>query len=124
MRKPDFTRVLLSYGPSVVRGSYPMKFLSRALFLVLFSILLMPVWLRTQPTDQPWRDQGVIYVDKSAYAKLHTIPVRAVTIRDGFWAQRRRVALEKSLPSARLQLEANGYIDNFRRLSEGKDVPR
>ena len=95
-----------------------------ALALVLVGFLLMPIALKTQPADQPWRDQGVINLDKSPYAKLHTVPVRAVTIPDGFWAQRRRVALEKSLPSARLQLEANGYIDNFRRLSEGKDAPR
>ncbi len=101
-----------------------MRRISRVLFLMLFSILLMPVPFRTQPGDESWRDQGVIRLDKSPYAKLHTVPVRAVTISEGFWAQRRRVALEKSLPSAQQELEANGYIDNFRRLSEGKDVPR
>jgi DUF1680 family protein len=101
-----------------------MKFISRAFFLFFFYTLLTPVSLKTQPADKPWRDQGVINLDKSPYAKLHTIPVHAVTINDGFWAQRRRVALEKSLPSARLELEANGYVDNFRRLSEGKDAPR
>ena len=84
----------------------------------------MPVSLRTQPTDDPWRSQGVICLDKSPYAKLHTVPVRAVTISKGFWAQRRRVALEKSIPSAQQQLEANGYVDNFRRISQGKDVAR
>ena len=84
----------------------------------------MPAPLRTQVDDQPWRNQGVIDLDKSPYAKLHTIPVRAVTTSDGFWAQRRRVALDKSIPAARQLLEANGYVDNFRRISEGKDVPR
>jgi uncharacterized protein len=101
-----------------------MKLTARGLLLILFSVILMPVSLRTQPADTSWRNQGVINLDKSPYAKLHTIPVHAVTIDDGFWAQRRRVALGKSLPSARLELEANGYIDSFRRLSEGKDVPR
>jgi len=79
--------------------------------------------LRTQPRDT-WREGGVINLGKSPYAKLHTIPVRAVTISDGFWAQRRRVALEKSIPAARQLLESNGYIDNFRRISRGKDVAR
>ena len=94
------------------------------LLLTFFFTLLWPAALQPRPADESWRNQGVICLDKSPYAKLHTIPVRAVTINDGFWAQRRRVALEKSLPSARLELEANGYVDNFRRLSEGKEVPR
>lgn len=101
-----------------------MKYIPRVLVMLFFSALLLPVSLRTQPADESWRNQGVISVDQSPYARLHGIPVRAVTIHDGFWAGRRRVALQKSLPSARLELEANGYIDNFRRLSEGKDVPR
>jgi hypothetical protein len=41
-----------------------------------------------QGKDTAWRDQGIINVDKSPYAKLHNIPVHAVTIRDGFWAAR------------------------------------
>jgi DUF1680 family protein len=96
----------------------------RVLFSAIIFALLMPVSIKTQPANEPWRNQGVICLDKSLYAKLHTVPVRAVTITDGFWAQRRRVALEKSLPSAQKLLEANGYVDNFRRIAEKKDVPR
>jgi DUF1680 family protein len=86
-------------------------------------MLLVPMSLPGQE-QQPWRDEGVIYLAKSPYAKLHTIPVHAVTIRDGFWGQRRKTAVEKSIPSIWKLIEEHGYVDNFRRLSEGKDVPR
>lgn len=69
-------------------------------------------------------DQGVIGLNASPYAKLKTVPVRAVTIEDGFWGKRRKITFEKSIPSIRKLLEANGYVDNFRRLSEGKKVER
>jgi DUF1680 family protein len=84
----------------------------------------VPALLRAQSGDKPWRDQGVIDLSKSPYAKLHTVPVRAVTIRDGFWAERRKIAVEKSIPSIWKLIEEHGYVDNFRRLSKGKDVPR
>jgi DUF1680 family protein len=91
---------------------------------VPFLALFAPVSPRSQPADEPWRNEGVIDLDKSPYAKLHTIPIHAVTITDGFWARRRRVALEKSIPTAQQLLEANGYVDNFRRISKSKEVPR
>lgn len=70
------------------------------------------------------RNQGVIDLNASPYAKLKTVPVRAVTIEDGFWGKRRKITFEKSIPSIRKLLEANGYVDNFRRLAEGKKVER
>jgi len=42
--------------------------------------------------------------------------VHAVTIENGFWAQRREVNVNKSIPSMGKLLEANGRMDNFRRL--------
>jgi uncharacterized protein len=103
-----------------------MRFASGVKLVLLVSLfaLFRPASPSTQSADEPWRNQGVIYLDKSPYAKLHTVPVHAVTINDGFWAQRRRVALETSIPTAQQLLEANGYVDNFRRVSKGKDVPR
>jgi DUF1680 family protein len=86
--------------------------------------LVVPALLRAQTSDTPWRDQGVLNLSKSPYAKLHNIPVRAVTIRDGFWGERRRTAVEKSIPSIWKLIEEHGYVDNFRRLSKRKDVPR
>jgi DUF1680 family protein len=65
----------------------------------------------------PWRDQGVLNLAKSPYAKLRNVPVHAVTIETGFWAQRREVNVSKSIPSMEKLLEANGRMDNFRRLT-------
>jgi len=64
----------------------------------------------------PWRDQGVINTSKSPYAKLHGVPVRAVTIEEGFWYKRRKTNVEKSIPTMREELEAHGRMNNFRRL--------
>ena len=42
--------------------------------------------------------------------------MRAVTIQTGFWGQRREVNVTKSIPSMHDLLEANGRMNNFRRL--------
>ena len=47
----------------------------------------------------PWKDQGVLNLANSPYAKLHTVPVRAVTIDEGFWSKRRKTNVESSIPS-------------------------
>src|SRR5256884_5517954 len=67
-------------------------------------------------TTPPWRDQGILNLAKSPYAKLRNVPVHAVTIENGFGAQRREVNVNKSIPSMEKLLEANGRMDNFRRL--------
>jgi uncharacterized protein len=67
-------------------------------------------------TTPPWRDQGILNLAKSPHAKLRNVPVHAVTIENGFWAQRREVNVNKSIPSMDKLLEANGRMDNFRRL--------
>ncbi len=77
-----------------------------------------------QAPPEPWRDQGVINLKASPAAKLHTIPVRAVTIQDGFWGRRRKTAVEQSLPSIPKLMEAHGWLDNFRHVAEGKNVER
>jgi len=64
----------------------------------------------------PWQDQGVLNLANSPYAKLHTVPVRAVTIEEGFWSKRRKTNIESSIPSMRVELEDHGRMDNFRRL--------
>ena len=93
-------------------------------FLTLCSSLLFAAEVPRSAEELPLRDQCVINLNNSPYAKLKGVPVRAVTIQDGFWGQRRKVAFEKSIPSIRKLLEANGYIDNFRRLTKKMDVPR
>src|ERR1700736_224011 len=63
-----------------------------------------------------WKDQGIENLAKSPYARLHDIPVRAVTIPSGFWARRREINVTKSIPTMHDLLEANGRMNNFRRL--------
>jgi len=73
-------------------------------------------------TDAPgWKDQGIENLAKSPHAKLRDIPVRAVTITSGFWAQRREINVTRSIPTMRDLLEANGRMDNFLRLT-GKNT--
>jgi DUF1680 family protein len=67
--------------------------------------------------DNPsWKDQGIENLARSPYAKLKNIPVHAVTIGSGFWGQRRTINIDKSIPSMHDLLEANGRMNNFRRL--------
>jgi len=72
----------------------------------------------------PWKDQGVLNLANSPYAKLHTVPVRAVTINEGFWSKRRTTNVERSIPTMREQLEAHGRMDNFRRLVGKSTAPQ
>ncbi len=68
-------------------------------------------------TDSPgWKDQGVENLAKSPHAKLRDIPVRAVAITGDFWARRREINVTRSLPTMHDLLEANGRMNNFRRL--------
>ena len=77
--------------------------------------LALAAWaIQEQPAN--WRDQGVLYLDHSLNARLHTVPVQAVHIRDGFWSARRKVTTERSLPTLLTLLEEHGVVDNFRRL--------
>ena len=68
-------------------------------------------------TDSPgWKDQGVENLAKSPHAKLRDIPVHAVTITGNFWARRREINVTRSIPTMHDLLEANGRMNNFRRL--------
>lgn len=73
---------------------------------------------------EPWKTQPILDVSKSPQAKVQGVPIRAVKMGEGFWAGRRRANVEKSIPSLYELLEANGIIDNFRRVSGRKNVPR
>ncbi|MGA2813584.1 MAG: beta-L-arabinofuranosidase domain-containing protein [Candidatus Acidiferrum sp.] len=76
------------------------------------------------PSSAPWRDEGILFVDKSPFAKLHNVPVHAVTIRQGFWGARREINVEKSIPTMEKLLEANGRMNNFLRLVGKSDAPQ
>jgi hypothetical protein len=75
-------------------------------------------------SNDDWKDEGVLFVDKSPYAKLHNIPVHAVTIAQGFWGARRETNVEKSIPSMEKLLEANGRMNNFLRLVGKSNEPQ
>ncbi|MFN7923570.1 MAG: glycoside hydrolase family 127 protein [Bryobacteraceae bacterium] len=61
---------------------------------------------------------------QSPKAVLHGVPISAVKFGEGFWTPRRKVTADASLPSLLELFEANGIIDNFRRLNGHKDVAR
>src|ERR1700722_12456210 len=85
--------------------------------------LLKASWGAAASAANPdWKDEGVLFLDKSPYAKLHNIPVRAVTIREGFWGARRETNVEKSITSMEKLLEANGRMNNFLRLVGKSDA--
>src|SRR5215217_6798002 len=82
------------------------------------------VALFAQSGGDQWRSEGVLYLQRSPHARLKDVPVRAVHMGDGFWAPRRRVNVERSIPTLLQLLESNGIVDNFRRLSGRKQVAR
>lgn len=85
--------------------------------------LAVAVWAaQGQPPN--WKEEGVLYLDHSLNARLHTVPVQAVHVYDGFWSARRKVTTERSLPTLLLLLEEHGVIDNFRRLAGHPEIPR
>src|SRR6185312_3320362 len=83
------------------KGFSRRKFLSTAVASTAASLLARPAFsaalssLTSNPSQTaafdaattstlPWKDQGVLNLANSPYAKLHTVPVRAVTINEGF----------------------------------------
>jgi DUF1680 family protein len=71
-----------------------------------------------------WKDAGVIDLSRSPFAKLKTVPVRAVVIQEGFWSQRRKTNLTSSIPSMHDELVAHGRMDNFLRLTGRSSAPQ
>jgi uncharacterized protein len=88
----------------------------------LFSLLANGVEATTLKTD--WKKAGVIDLSNSPYAKLKTVPVRAVVIQDGFWSQRRKTNLLASIPSMHDELLEHGRMDNFLRLAGKSSEPQ
>lgn len=74
--------------------------------------------------QQDWRSQGILNLDHSLNTRLHTVPVQAVHMGDGFWTNRRKVTTDRSLPTLLELLEEHGVMDNFRRLSGRKNAIR
>jgi uncharacterized protein len=68
------------------------------------------------------KDQGVLFLNKSPFAKLQNVPVHAVTITEGFWGARRETNVDNSIPSMEKLLEANGRMNNYLRLVGKSDA--
>lgn len=68
--------------------------------------------------------QPVVDTTHSAYAKLRGLPIKSVTLADGFWSQRRAVNVETSIPTLLTLFDEHGILDNFRRVSGRQNVPR
>jgi uncharacterized protein len=85
---------------------------------------LASFWENAGSGEGNWRDEGVLYLDKSPHAKLHNIPVHAVKITNGFWGSRRAINVKSSIPSMEKLLEANGRMTNFLRLAKQSDAPQ
>jgi len=81
-------------------------------------------WKNAGSREGNWREQGVLFLDKSPYAKLRNIPVHAVMLTGGFWGSRRAVNVKSSIPSMEKLLEANGRMTNFLRLAKQSDAPQ
>ena len=74
-------------------------------------------------SDQARPSAVVVDTSRSPYARLRPVPLTAVTLTDDFWAPRRWVNREVTLPSQYHLLEETGRIDNFRGAAGKLDVP-
>jgi uncharacterized protein len=79
-----------------------------------------------EPTgsDAPTRGRRgahVVDTSRSPHVRLRSVPLEHVTLRDAFWAPRRRVNGERTLPSQYRHLEETGTIDNMRRAAGKRD---
>ena len=75
------------------------------------------------PIGSGWQNEAIENLVQSPHAKLHQVPIRAVTIKSGFWGRRRQVNVAKSIPTMHVLLEANGRMNNYRRLVAKSSAP-
>src|SRR3712207_202378 len=65
----------------------------------------------------------VVDTSCSQHVRLRPVPLTAVTLADQFWAPRRQINHEVTLPSQFEHLETSHRLDNFRRVSGKVDRP-
>ncbi len=78
----------------------------------------------TATSGTTWQTAGIADFSRSPFAKLKPVPVRAVTIQDGFWSRRRKTNVTASIPTMHNQLVAHGRMDNFLRLTGRSSAPQ
>ena len=100
---------------------------SRYLYVIsilLCACLAFEIAAFAQAGNEAWKTQGIINDSASPKAQLHSVPIRAVTMGEGFWSARMRTNVEESIPTLLALLEEHGVVDNFRRLSGRKNAGR
>ncbi len=90
----------------------------------LLSLLLAAASAGSHAAVRPARDLGIVATSSSPHALLHDVPVRAVTLGEGFWKGRLAANQQRSIPELYRLLEQHGVVDNFRRISGRKELPR
>ena len=91
---------------------------SVALFVSLFAVAAGPA-----AAAEPVPHDPIVDNTHSPHAVLRSVPVSAVKMGPGFWEERRKTTIDRSLPTMLDQEVKNGWLDNFLRL-EGKSAPR
>src|SRR6266478_1060206 len=112
----------MKIGPKISRREFVGSTLSAAAMQSPYVRPFLRTTVEGSPSDPGWRDEGILFVDKSPYAKLRNVPVHAVTITQGFWGARRETNVKKSIPSMEKLLEANGRMNNYLRLVGKSDA--
>lgn len=74
-------------------------------------------------SEPPKPKPVVVDTWRSPHARLRPVPVSAVRFDDTFWAPRRRINHQATLPQQFEQLESSHRLDNFRRVSGKVDRP-
>ena len=107
--------------PKISRREFVGSTISAAAMQSLYVQPFLRTKVEGSPSDPGWKDEGILFVDRSPYAKLRNVPVHAVTITEGFWGTRRETNVKKSIPSMEKLLEANGRMNNYLRLRGKSD---
>jgi len=112
----------MKIGPKISRREFVGSTLSAAAMQSPYVQPFLRTVVEGSPSDPGWKDEGILFVDRSPYAKLRNVPVHAVTITEGFWGRRRETNVKKSIPSMEKLLEANGRMNNYLRLAGRSDA--
>jgi DUF1680 family protein len=110
--------------PKEVIVNHLMAF-TRQLSVVALLCIALGVSAPGLPVGEPaWQSTGIVDTSASLYAKLHPVPIRAVSMGEGFWEARMRTNVEKSIPSMLQLLEEHGEVDNYLRLAGRSSASR
>ena len=76
-----------------------------------------------QTPTTPKTAAPVVDTGSSPYAELRPVPLGSVTLTDSFWAPRRQINRDVTLPTQFRHLEETDRLNNFRRVSGKLDAP-